>query len=75
MEDRDKIKFENRRQFLRGIGRCGVAIGIGIGMAMLEIKRRRLVREGKCVNRGVCGECEVFSVCKLPAAVTLKDKK
>ena len=64
----------NRRQFFRTVARCGVGGFIGIGIAAIEYKRRRLIGEGKCVNRGICGNCEVLDVCKLPAALKMKDK-
>ncbi len=64
----------DRRQFFRTVVRCGVAAFIGIGIAAIEYKRRRLIGEGKCVNRGICGNCEVLSVCELPAAIEMKEK-
>jgi hypothetical protein len=72
VENKDVNFVGNRRQFLRAVARCGVAVVIGVGVAAVEYKRRRLIREGKCVNRGICGNCEVFGVCDLPFKV--KDK-
>ena len=74
MDNKDVNKIESRRTFLRNTGRCGVAVAIGIGMAMFEYKRRRLLREDKCVNRGICVNCEILDVCELPAALKMKDK-
>ena len=61
-----------RRQFFRGLLRnvslalLGVAGGVGV------TKRRRLVREGKCVSGGVCSGCDVFDECGLPRALSAK---
>lgn len=74
MKNKDVNFVDNRRQFLRAIARCGVAVVIGVGVAAVEYKRRRLISEGKCVNRGICGGCEVLNVCKLPAALKMKEK-
>ncbi len=61
-----------RRQFFRSLLRnasltlLGVAGGVGVA------KRRRLVREGKCVSGGVCCGCEVFDDCGLPRALSAR---
>ncbi len=75
MENNDINRIENRRQFLRNIARCGVVAGIGIAMAMFEYKRRRLLRQGKCVNRGICGDCSVLNDCRLPRALATKNNR
>ncbi len=36
-------------------------------------KNKRLIRENKCVNRGLCFNCGVFSDCSLPQALSAKD--
>ena len=41
-------------------------LGLTGGAAML--KRRRLLREGKCVNRGVCRDCGALEECGLPSS-------
>ena len=48
------------------LGMLGAAGGWGFA------KRRRLVREGKCVGRGICRGCEVFEECGLPQALSAK---
>lgn len=61
-----------RRGVLLGFGRLGV-LGLLGGLAVFgEAKRRRLLREGKCVGGGVCGGCGSFGDCGLPQAVSLK---
>jgi len=64
--------LHGRRQFFRGMLRnvslalLGVAGGVGV------TKRRRLVREGKCVSGGVCSGCDAFDKCGLPRALSAK---
>ena len=61
-----------RRRVLLGFGRFGV-LGLLGGLAVFgEAKRRRLLREGKCVGGGVCGGCGSFGDCGLPQAVSFK---
>ena len=72
MENSDLKFVRERRQFFRAVARCGVGVVIGIGAIAIEFKRRRLIAEGKCVGRGICGNCEVSGVCDLPFKV--KDK-
>lgn len=64
-----------RRGFVLGFARFGV-LGLIGGLAVFgESKRRRLLREGKCVGRGICGGCGVFADCGLPQATSLKATK
>jgi hypothetical protein len=62
----------NRREMLGRVlryatlGLLGAAGGFGFA------KRRRLVREGKCISRGICRGCEVFKNCGLPQALSAK---
>ena len=61
-----------RREVILGFGRFGV-LGLLGGLAVFgEAKRRRLLREGKCVSGGVCGGCSAFGDCGLPQAISLK---
>jgi len=65
-------QVQNRREMLGRVlryatlGLLGAAGGSGLA------KRRRLVREGKCVSRGICRGCEVFEKCGLPQALSAK---
>ena len=36
-------------------------------------KNRRLIRENKCVNRGLCSNCQIFTDCSLPQALSAKN--
>jgi len=61
-----------RRQFfrsmLRNVGLALLAAGGGVAVT----KRRRLVREGNCLNRGICSDCGVFDECGLPRALSVR---
>ena len=35
-------------------------------------KRRKLVREGKCIGGSICRRCEVLEKCGLPQALSTK---
>lgn len=36
-------------------------------------KRRRLTKEGKCVNKGICRGCNVLGKCNLPQGLSARD--
>jgi len=61
-----------RRNLFRGALRyaaCGVLAG---GAGAMGLKRARLLREGKCVNRSVCKDCPVLADCGLPRALSVR---
>ena len=43
------------------------------GTGSVAAKRRRLLREGKCINGGICSGCQVFEKCGLPQALSAKE--
>ncbi len=45
---------------------------IAVGAAALLAKRQRLVRDGKCVNEGICAGCKVLAHCSLPQAASAR---
>ena len=45
---------------------------IGVSGGMLVSKRRRLVKENKCINKGICSGCGEFDGCGLPQALSAK---
>jgi hypothetical protein len=68
----DVNKTQNRRRMLGGALRyaaLGVAGMLGVG---IYGKRRRLLREGKCLNDGLCKNCPVFAECGHPRALSAK---
>jgi len=65
-------KIQNRRRMLGGVLRyaaLGVSGLLGVG---IYGKRRRLLREGKCLNDGLCKNCSVFVECGHPRALSAK---
>jgi len=67
-----KEPIHARRQFFRSMLRNVSLALLGVVGGVAVTKRRRLEREGKCVNRGVCSGCEVFEDCGLPRALSAK---
>lgn len=63
-------KAENRREFFRAAARYGL-LGLLTAAASLAI-RRQVLGGQKCVNRGICPNCGVFSTCGLPQALSAK---
>ena len=64
-----------RRGVLRSFARFGV-VGLLGGLAVAgEAKRRRLLRDGKCVGLGACGGCGAFGDCGLPLAIAEKQNQ
>ncbi len=58
----------NRRSILGNSLRFLAAGTIVAGSAGLAVKRRRLLKDGRCVNRSVCKDCVWQSDCGLPRA-------
>jgi len=69
----DSKKIHNRRQLLKGVLRYSTLGLLGAVGGSMAAKGQRLVREGKCINRGVCSDCEVFEKCGLPQALSAKE--
>jgi hypothetical protein len=66
------MKIQARRSlFIRGLRQGALAL-LAAGGGAVWAKRRRLVREGKCVSQGVCSGCSVLSQCGLPRALSMK---
>ncbi len=66
-------QVQDRRQLLAGVLRCATLGLLGTAGGSALIKRRRLMREGKCINRGICRGCETFEKCGLPQALSAKE--
>lgn len=64
---------QSRRQLLAGALRYATLGVLGAVGVSVVAKRRRLGREDKCINRGVCRGCEVFEKCGLPQALSAKE--
>ncbi|HSW01992.1 MAG TPA: hypothetical protein VLI39_17630 [Sedimentisphaerales bacterium] len=66
-------RLQARRQFVtRALRNVSLAL-LGLGGGAVVVKRRRLLREGKCLNQGMCRTCGVFEDCGLPRALSTRD--
>ncbi len=64
-----------RRGLMRGAFRYAALSVLGAWGLTGAVKRRRLLREGACLNRGVCPACGVFADCGLPRARAIRAKR
>ena len=66
-------RLQARRQFVtRALRNASLAL-LGLGGGAVVMKRRRLLREGKCLNLGMCRQCGVFEDCGLPRALSTRE--
>jgi hypothetical protein len=66
-------KLKIRRQMLTATLRYATLGLLGAFGASVISRRRRLVREGKCINDKVCRGCEILQTCSLPQALSEKE--
>ena len=66
-------RLQARRQFVTRALRSASLTVLGLGGGAVVMKRRRLLREGKCLNSGMCRECGVFEGCGLPRALSTRE--
>ena len=66
-------QVQSRRQLLAAALRYATLGLLGTAGASVIARRRRLVREGKCINDGVCRGCNVLGTCGLPQALSVKE--
>jgi hypothetical protein len=68
-----KPDIRKRRDFLESSLRFA-AIGLFGSMIFHSVrKNKRFIRENKCINRGICSSCQIFSDCSLPQALSAKN--
>lgn len=65
-------KTQSRRELLTGALRYSALGMSGVLGGWSFVKRRRLKREGKCINTGICRGCRVYERCGLPQALSAK---
>ncbi len=65
-------RLHERRQFITRALRSASLGLLAIGGGVVFVKRRRLLREGKCLNRGMCRDCTAFEDCGLPRALSTR---
>lgn len=66
-------QVQSRRHLLAAVLRYATLGLLGTAGASVISRRRRLVREGKCINDGVCRSCVVLETCGLPQALSAKE--
>jgi len=50
------------------------ALGLMVaGGAALFAKRQILMRNGRCINSGICAGCKILQDCSLPQAATARE--
>ena len=67
-------KVQNRRQLFASVLRYAALGVLGIVGGSVFAKRRRLVKNGICINHQICRNCGVFEECDLPPALSAKTK-
>ena len=65
-------KVQNRRQLFTSVLRYAALCVLGVVGGSVFAKRRRLVKNGICINREICGSCGIFQECGLPPALSAK---
>jgi len=65
--------MQSRRELFAGVTRYATLALMGVVGGSILAKRSRLVREGKCINNGICKGCKVFEKCILPQALSAKE--
>ena len=63
---------QSRRGLLGSALRYGTLGLLGAAGGAAFMRRRRLIREGKCTNRGICRGCRSYEKCSLPQALSAK---
>lgn len=66
-------KVQARRELLADTVRYATLALLGGLGGSIFAKRRKVVRQGRCVNRGLCGRCDVFQKCALPQALRARE--
>jgi hypothetical protein len=67
-----KVSVPARRLFITRMLRNASLAVLALAGGAVVVKRRRLLREGKCLNQGICRGCGVFGDCGLPRALSTR---
>jgi hypothetical protein len=67
-----RVSVPARRLFIVDTLRNASLAVLGLAGGAVVMKRRRLLREGKCLSQGICRDCGVFAECGLPRALSVK---
>ena len=69
----DLREVKSRRMVFAAALRYAALGLLGAAGGSALAKRRRLLREGRCMSDGVCRGCVVFERCGLPQALSAKE--
>ena len=65
--------IRSRRELFAQVGRYATLGLLTAGVAGIFAKRRRLIRQGKCVSSRTCLGCKILARCELPRALSARD--
>ena len=65
-------KALNRRQVFKSVLRYATLGLLGVIAGNVFAKKRRLTRNGICINREICQSCGIFDKCGLPPALSAR---
>jgi hypothetical protein len=65
-------RVRSRRELCTGALRYAALGVLTAGGAALYAKRQRLLRQGICINDGICAGCTIFNKCELPPALSAR---
>ncbi len=65
-------KEQTRREFFMDVFRYATLGAIGVISGAVFAKRRKLLKDGVCINQGMCSGCGIFEQCNLPPALSEK---
>jgi hypothetical protein len=70
---KESLRAVHKRRLLitRLLRNASLAV-LGLAGGVVVVKRRRLLREGRCLNQGICRACGVFAECGLPRALSIR---
>ena len=63
---------QNRRELFKSILRYATLGLLGAIAGNVFAKKRKLQRNGICINHEICGSCRIFEKCGLPPALSAK---
>jgi len=66
-------EFLSRRELFTGALRYAALGLMAATSAVLFAKRQRLIRNGQCINSGICAGCKVLKHCSLPQAASARE--
>ncbi len=59
---------QNRREFLRGIGRTAGLGGVAVVIGLTTVRKRSPSVNSECSNQSLCCKCRLYKNCSLPQA-------